>query len=734
MNKTFYRKYRPTSFADVIGQDFIKKTLMNSIVNNKIGHAYIFSGPRGTGKTSISKIFAKAINCLNNSDGDCCNKCENCNLINSNTPFDVVELDAASNNGVSEIRTLIDSTTFLPTKLKKKVYIIDESHMLTNSAWNALLKTIEDPPSHVIFIFATTEPSKIISTINSRCERYNFSKINSNYIEQLLIDVCKKEAIECDDKSFRLISLLSEGSVRDSLSILSQLSSYSNKITEENINNIFGLVNLRKKIDFIKSITFKNITTCLNMIDEFYNNGADFYRLTYQLIQIILDMYIFKKTKSLENLSLLTETTINSFNISTKESLKMIEIFEKCLSDIKFNGNEKFYLELAAMNCISLFDFSVPDNREEAYKEKTIEEEINDELTIKKEKNLSDILTEKNIGLKEETNIEDNNYMSNVRLEDIVTNRNISNQKNIIEENKSNNTKEDLESYHNLTNSKVKYEPIFEVNQNKMNKIENIQILNFEKMFKLEEIIPGDMPKINMEDINQKPSLSKDKKEKNQNLPNLFQNFANNNSNNESNTENKIFQSEIKRPNIDESKTTSNDIVEEKKVLTIKKSEPIAINKNEIKLSLFDEIFFSIVENNDNPLKDKLNEIFLTIKGTIPSVPEEGYIVDASKILLASKNGFVFLFDNSLSSKNLNYVNKDKSFIEYIKDKFNNVYYVIGISKDEAKTLGEEFKKLKASGKVFNDVDKSELLSKIDNKTSAKDIALELFKEELEKE
>ena len=149
--------------------------------------------------------------------------------------------------------------------------------------------------------------------------------------------------------------------------------------------------------------------------------------------------------------------------------------------------------------------------------------------------------------------------------------------------------------------------------------------------------------------------------------------------------------------------------------------------------SLFDEIFFSIVENNDNPLKDKLNEIFLTIKGTIPSVPEEGYIVDASKILLASKNGFVFLFDNSLSSKNLNYVNKDKSFIEYIKDKFNNVYYVIGISKDEAKTLGEEFKKLKASGKVFNDVDKSELLSKIDNKTSAKDIALELFKEELEK-
>lgn len=730
MNKTFYRKYRPKNFSEVIGQDFIKKTLMNSIIKNKLSHAYIFSGPRGTGKTSISKIFAKAINCLDNQDGDCCNKCENCISITNNTTFDIVELDAASNNGVSEIRTIIDSTTFLPSKLKKKIYIIDESHMLTNSAWNALLKTIEDPPSHIIFIFATTEPSKIISTITSRCERYNFSKINSNYIEQLIMSVCKKESIQCEDKALKLISLLSEGSVRDSLSILSQLSSYSNNITEENVNNIFGLVNLKKKIEFIKFITFKNITSCLNMIDDFYNDGADFYRLTYQLIQIILDMYIFKKTKSLENLSLLNETTINSFNISTKESLKMIDIFEKCLSDIKFNGNEKFYFELAVMNCIALFDFVIKSN-DEISNEKTIEDEIQEAVTLKKEKSIDEILTEKNIGLKEETNINDNSYMSNVRLEDIVTDRTSSNHKNIdINQNIEIEKKiEDvIDTSDQYENKKI---PNFQVNTNKKNKLENIQILNFDKMFKCEEIIPGEMLKINIDDIKQKQEI-KNKKDNSSNFPNLFTNFTLNKNDdiiekNKSNIETENF---IKRP----IKTENNVHSDINSQLKEKKDNKIFVDNASASktYSKFEEIFYSIVENNDNDLKEKLNQIFSEIKGTIPTAPEEGYIVDANKILLASKNGFVLLFDSTLSSKNLNVANKDESFIEYIKEKFNNVYYVIGVSKDEAKKLGEDYKKLKLTGEVFNDVDKTELLSKIENKTSAKDIALELFKDELE--
>ena len=229
----FYRKYRPKNFSEIIGQKFVIKTLTNSIIKNKKSHAYIFSGPKGVGKTSIAKIFSKAVNCLESDNGDCCNKCDNCILIDKGQAVDVVELDAASNNGVGEVRNIIDTVGYLPNSLKYKVYIIDEAHMLSNAAWNAFLKLVEDPPEYLIFIFATTEPYKFPPTIISRCQRYNFLKLNNLELKEYLLKISEKENIKIDDSSLNKISELSDGSLRDGCSLLDQLDSYTNSNIKE---------------------------------------------------------------------------------------------------------------------------------------------------------------------------------------------------------------------------------------------------------------------------------------------------------------------------------------------------------------------------------------------------------------------------------------------------------------------------------------------------------------------
>lgn len=297
--KVLYRKYRPDNFDTLVGQDHIKSILKNSIINNKIAHAYIFTGPRGTGKTSTAKIFAKAINCLDSTDGISCGKCENC--INASTTPDIIEMDAASNNGVENIRDIIQNIEIAPTSGKYKIYIIDEVHMLSTSAWNAFLKTLEEPPANVIFILATTDIQKVPITVLSRCQRFDFTRIDKALIKDNLARICDIENIKFDDDALIEIAYLSDGCMRDALSILDQLSKISSYITYEEIKNNYGTVS-NKEIDNLYSyILYNDIDSLISCIRSIKESGIDIKVFINKLLDSFIDKAINMKKKGLSN-------------------------------------------------------------------------------------------------------------------------------------------------------------------------------------------------------------------------------------------------------------------------------------------------------------------------------------------------------------------------------------------------------------------------------------------------
>lgn len=293
---SLYRKYRPRTFSDVVGQEVVVKILKNSILNNKISHAYIFSGPRGTGKTSIAKIFSKAVNCLNTTDGDLCNNCENC-LQNIDEEIDIIEIDAASNNGVDEIREIRNNVKLMPVHLKYKVYIIDEVHMLSTSAFNALLKTLEEPPKHVIFILATTEFNKIPSTVISRCQKFDFKKITIKQIEGRLKYILEKENKTLNDDVISLIAKLSDGGLRDAINTLDQVISLDKEnITTDDVYNLIGDVSEQKILSLLENIVSGNIKETLKNINEYYEEGKNFINICERLQLLVRNIIIFNNT------------------------------------------------------------------------------------------------------------------------------------------------------------------------------------------------------------------------------------------------------------------------------------------------------------------------------------------------------------------------------------------------------------------------------------------------------
>ena len=335
--KALYRTYRPQTFEEVAGQEHIVRTLKNALATGKIAHAYLFAGPRGTGKTTMAKLFAKALNCEHGL-GCQCNECKNCIAITEGSHPDVLELDAASNNGVDEIRELIDKVKYGTILGKYKVYIIDEVHMLSTGAFNALLKTLEEPPEHVIFILATTEPHKILPTILSRCQRYDFNKVSEEDIKNRLKAVLLNEDVEYVDEAIDLVVKLADGGMRDALSILEKVLAYSgNTLNVEDILNIFALESKEEKIKLINSIIHHDMSDVLSRLNNYISKGTDIKRLTEDLLLILKDVVIYNSSYDKKYLEALNEEEVKelSKDLPLDIALKMIDTLMNTVKDYK---------------------------------------------------------------------------------------------------------------------------------------------------------------------------------------------------------------------------------------------------------------------------------------------------------------------------------------------------------------------------------------------------------------
>lgn len=349
-----YRKWRPATFDDIKGQDAIVTTLRNQIEANRIGHAYLFCGTRGTGKTSAAKVFAKAVNCEHPKNGNPCGECESCRAIADGTSLNVIEMDAASNNGIDDARQIKESVVYSPTNGKYKVYIIDEAHQITKDAFNALLKTMEEPPGYVIFILATTEPHKIPITILSRCQRYDFKRIATTTLEERLKEVASNENIPIEDKAIKYIASKAEGGMRDALSLMDQCASFflGKEITYERALEVLGAVDTSVFSEFLRHLAARSVTDCINLIDRILVQGRDLAQFTNDLIWHMRNVLL---AKSAEDISDVVDITADNLALLQKEAeaiseqmlLRFIRVFSELSNDLRYASQKRILTEIA---------------------------------------------------------------------------------------------------------------------------------------------------------------------------------------------------------------------------------------------------------------------------------------------------------------------------------------------------------------------------------------------------
>lgn len=351
MYQAFYRKYRPKCFADVYGQDHVVSTLKNELSENKISHAYLFTGSRGTGKTTCAKILAKAVNCENMQDGEPCNQCEICKGMDNGTIYDIVEIDAASNNGVDNIRDLREEANYTPSRGKYRVYIIDEVHMLSIGAFNALLKILEEPPAHVIFILATTEVHKIPATILSRCQRFDFKRIQPETMAVRLKQVAGLENLTITDDAAVLIARIADGALRDGLSILDQCSSRSSNIDSDLVSQVAGLAGREALYSLADCISSQNSSKAVELIAQLYENSYDMERLCVEMINHFRNYLVVKTVKNNRELIVCTDNEYESLvesakNFTLEKIIFSLDLFQTTLTKIKGGANSRIEMEM----------------------------------------------------------------------------------------------------------------------------------------------------------------------------------------------------------------------------------------------------------------------------------------------------------------------------------------------------------------------------------------------------